>query len=161
MISIPRWSDERAVELLAESDLVSAEVEEARRRSAEPKVVMVGTFKDALRRAPKTSAKKPGWAETYEFITSILYESISRRRRRGRPRMSDAERRKASPVHDAADEVAPIIAVLARLYPERAPAEVRRRAIEVAAARRGVDPETLLRYVSRARKDRHRIPTAP
>jgi len=78
-------------------------------------------------------------------------------RGRGRPKMTEAERRKASPVHDAADEVPLIIPTLARMYPERSRAEVRRRAVEVAAIRRGVNFETLLLYVNRPRKDRRRI----
>jgi hypothetical protein len=99
--------------------------------------------------------------EALRLIADLLLVNLPKASKlpldRGRPKMTEAERRKASPVHDAADEVPLIIPILARMYPERSRAEVRRRAVEVAAIRHGVNFETLLLYVNRPRKDRRRI----
>jgi hypothetical protein len=167
--SLPPWDDERAAEKLAESCIVSAGIDHLRRRwrDAEPEdmvvseIEVVGTLKDAILRSRKTATEKPPtWAETWTFFTSLLevHEPRQQRRRpRGRPKMTEAERRKKYPVHDAADEVPLIVSILSLLYPERRSAEVRRRAVEVAAIRHSVSFETLLLHVNRPRKDRRRI----
>lgn len=205
----PPWDDERAVEKLAESDLVSAPIEAMKARvQAESKTVgvvvgispalasrrsrprklssrrkteefdLAGCERDVIEAfdergdivplikliswlPPKDTARLS--PATLRLIVELLLENLPKAsklpRGRGRPRATESEskHRKKYKVHDAADEVGLIILILARLYPERSPAEARRRAIEVAATRHGIDSETLLRHVNRARKDRHRI----
>jgi hypothetical protein len=77
----------------------------------------------------------------------------------GRPTMSLEERRAESPVHDAAEEVDAIRAILRRSYPDQHSRQIRERAMEIAAQRKGVELDTLVNYLKRPKKDRRRLTT--
>jgi hypothetical protein len=75
----------------------------------------------------------------------------------GRPAMAEEMRRKHNPVHDAADELPVIAAILTRLYPAVAKKAVKERALTIAAGRKGANPASLTRHLSRPASDRRRI----
>ena len=99
-------------------------------------------------------------AEMWLLVTNLILSppQLARRpkRGRGRPKMSEEERRKLNPVHDASEEVPLIVPILKRLYPGRR-LEWRKMAVEIAAERRGARASTLARHVARARSDKRRV----
>ncbi len=76
--------------------------------------------------------------------------------KRGRPKMTDEQRRARTPTHDAADEVPGIEAILTARFPSKTPAEIRNMAIDLAARRARISTEapadTLYNYMQHPRK---------
>ncbi|MBR0703137.1 hypothetical protein JQ599_24765 [Bradyrhizobium diazoefficiens] len=75
----------------------------------------------------------------------------------GRPPMTSEERRASSPVHDAAEDVAAIEAILKRAYPKQSSGQVRGCALLSVGRRYGIEVETLAKYVGRPAGDRRRL----
>ena len=75
----------------------------------------------------------------------------------GAPKKSEEERRGITHVHDAADEVPVIVAILTRHYPDEKAEAVAGRAREIAAKRHRISVETLIKYLGRPREDRRRV----
>lgn len=102
--------------------------------------------------------KPATWTLVVEFLAGKRNLRTGRLRGEpGRPAMAEEMRRKHNPVHDAADELPVIAAILTRLYPAVAKKAVKERAIAIAAGRKGAAPEILTRHLSRPRSDRRRI----
>jgi hypothetical protein len=98
------------------------------------------------------------WSLVVQFLTGERNLRTGRNRGEpGRPKMTAEERRAANPVHDAAEEVPAIAAILRKLYPSRAKSALLERAVEIAARRKRVRRDTLARYLGRSRKDPHRV----
>ena len=98
------------------------------------------------------------WSLIAEFLTGERSLSSGRLRgEAGRPKMSSEERRAESPVHDAADEVGAIRAILRRSYPDQRGKQIDDRAVAIAAQRHGVEQDTLENYLKRPRKNRRRL----
>ena len=95
--------------------------------------------------------------ETWTLIANLLtgernLKTGKLKGERGPRRRSEEERREINPVHDAADHVPVVAAVLSRLYPGKRKAEVRRRAIEIAARLMRADAEVLKLHLNRGRR---------
>ena len=102
--------------------------------------------------------KPSTWTLVVEFLAGKRNLRTGRLRGEpGRPAMAEEMRRKHNPVHDAADELPVIAAILTRLYPAVATKAVKERAIAIAARRKGARPEILTRHLSRPGSDRRRI----
>lgn len=100
------------------------------------------------------------WSLIAQFLTGERSLRTGRLRGEpGRPTMSLEERRAESPVHDAAEELDAIRAILRRLYRDQDSSQIRDRAMEIAAQRNGVKLDTLVNYLKRPRKDRRRLTT--
>jgi hypothetical protein len=100
------------------------------------------------------------WAIIVQFLTGERNRRTGRLRGEpGRPTMSLEERRAESPVHDAAEEVDAIRAILRRLYRDQDSSQIRNRAMEIAAQRNRVELDTPVNYLKRPRKDRRRLTT--
>lgn len=98
------------------------------------------------------------------------------RRKMGRPKMSEQERRAKYPVHDAAEIVPDIKAVLKNQYPDQNAKDINDRACKIAAETVNLDDndrwrpvlgsvrprskataEKVMKYLSRPKRDRRRI----
>ena len=102
--------------------------------------------------------KPSTWTLVVEFLTGKRNLKTGRLQGEpGRPAMDEKTRRKHNPVHDAADEVPVIAAILKRLYPAVARKVVTERAVTIAACRKGANPASLTRHLSRPASDRRRI----
>jgi hypothetical protein len=112
-----------------------------------------------LRKIPIRSRLSPEtWRLVVQFLTGERNLRSGRLKgERGRPQMSSEERRAASPVHDAADEVLSIKIILHQLYPDQDRGQINDRAIAIAARRGGTAPSTLSKYLNRPRRDRRRL----
>jgi hypothetical protein len=101
------------------------------------------------------------WSLIAQFLTGERSLRTGRLKgERGRPTLSPEKRRAESPVHDAAEEVDAIRAILRRLYyPDQSSSQIRDRAMEITAQRNGVELDTLVNYLKRPRKDRRRLTT--
>jgi hypothetical protein len=78
--------------------------------------------------------------------------------RRGRPRMTEEERRVLNPIHDAADDLPPIESILREAYPNQNAGQIHDRALHGVARHHEVSQDALENYVRRAKTD-HRRPT--
>lgn len=83
------------------------------------------------------------------------------KRRRGRPRMLEEERRKISPVHNADEELSLVKKIMSSAYPDQSAEEITDAAIELVSRRHGVDATALRTYSTRSKKDRHRARNHP
>jgi hypothetical protein len=88
----------------------------------------------------------------YRFVEGKLLDPWPPRRTKGRPRMSEDEKRfTSSPVHQAAELVPAIEAILRRHYPDQETRQIRDRALTIAGQRAGMktpDPaQTLQDYI--------------
>jgi hypothetical protein len=77
--------------------------------------------------------------------------------RRGRRKMTQEERRAKAPVHDAADDVAAIMAILRKGYPKQSAAQIRDLALHAVSRQHGIEVRTLYRYLDRPAADRRRL----
>jgi hypothetical protein len=94
--------------------------------------------------------------ETWTLIADLLTGKL--KRKRGPRRQSEEVRRTRNPVHDAADHVPLVSAVLSRLYPTKSKAEIKKRTIEVASLLgRVARPHVLQKHLYRKIGDRHRV----
>jgi hypothetical protein len=82
-----------------------------------------------------------------------------RKRQRGRPKMSSAERAAKTPTHDAANYyLAAIEQVLREEYPSQSRRDHRDRALFIVSRMSGVSVQTLTNYLSRPKRGAHKIP---
>jgi hypothetical protein len=93
---------------------------------------------------------------TWMLVADLL---IGRHKRKpGRPKMTAEERRAMNPIHDADDMFPAIVDIVRRLYPKQTQADIRDRAMLIAARLTGVTKaETVKFHRSRAKNDRRRI----
>jgi len=75
----------------------------------------------------------------------------------GRRKMTDDERRAINPIHDAADDVPFIKAILKNDWPNQTPEDIRDRALAITAKRHRVKEETLARYLNSSKRHRRRL----
>jgi hypothetical protein len=94
---------------------------------------------------------------TYALIADILRGR--RKKPERRPKLTESQRRKLNPIHDAADEVPVVERMLRAWYPKRTTREIHRRALYVVARRHNVWSKTLNTYLRRPPDD-HRRPTS-
>jgi hypothetical protein len=111
-----------------------------------------------------------GWALIHDFLVGYRFvdEGLidwppKRRRRKGRPPMSEAERHRSTPTHRAAEEVPVIEAILrAHYYPLQNARDIGDRARKIAGERAGMkthDPsQTLADYLQHGGMHRKRKP---
>ena len=92
---------------------------------------------------------------TYALIADIV--SGRRKRPKHRPRLTERERRKDNPIHDAADEVPGVKGMLRAWYPDQTATQIHDRALYVVAERHQVNLEELDAYLKRPTGD-HRRP---
>ena len=98
------------------------------------------------------------WILIAQFLTGERSLRTGRLRGEpGRPTMSSEKRRAESPVHNAAEEVDAIQAILRQSYPDQHSSQIRDRARAIAAQRNGVEAITLAKYFRRPKKDRRRL----
>jgi hypothetical protein len=98
------------------------------------------------------------WLIIAQFLTGARNLKTGKLKgERGPREKSEDDRRRGNPVHDAADLVPVVTAILRRLYPTKGRLEVKRRAIEVAARLRGAQTAPLKKHLSRGRDDRRRV----
>jgi hypothetical protein len=86
----------------------------------------------------------PLGAEAEALIASRLQETF--KAPRGKPKQTEAQRRAGNPIHDAADEVAPIEDLLREYYYSHSGHHDL--AIDIAAYRAGIDRERLAKHLS-------------
>jgi hypothetical protein len=99
---------------------------------------------------------------TWELIVELLTgrrnpKTGKLKGERGPRKKSAEERRSWNPIHDAEDYVAPIAAILSRLYPDKRRAEIKSRASEIAARWRGAQLHALKKHLRRGPRDRRRV----
>jgi hypothetical protein len=99
---------------------------------------------------------------TWELIVELLTgrrnpKTGKLKGERGPRKKSAEERRSWNPIHDAEDYVAPIAAILSRLYPDKRRAEIKSRASEIAARWRGAQLHALKKHLRRGPGDRRRV----
>jgi hypothetical protein len=99
------------------------------------------------------------WTLVADFLTGERNPRTGRLKGKpGRSKMTAEERRAMNPVHDAADMVPVIADILLLHYPEQTPAQIRDRALSIAAGMKGVkSAETVNFHLNRAKNDRRRI----
>lgn len=119
-------------------------VAEARHGNFEP-------LADLIRSAPARDVVQPS---TWELIVDILAGNF--KASPGRRKMTENERRATTPVHDAADDVATIRAILRKGYPKQSQAEVRDLALYAASRHHKIEVKKLAKYLSRPPGDRRR-----
>jgi hypothetical protein len=100
--------------------------------------------------------------ETWELIAEFLLgkrnlKTGKKKGERGPRRKSPEERRKKTPVHDAADLMHVIKEILGSMFPKQRPKDIHDRAILFAAEIKSVDPKTLENYLKRPQQDRRRM----
>jgi hypothetical protein len=94
---------------------------------------------------------------TWKLIGDVL--SGRRKSKRGKPEMTADERRDTYAVHEAADDVEDVARILRGLYPEQDEADIRDRALAVAADRADMSkPETIATHRRRSKKGTRRLP---
>jgi len=190
---IPPWADEDAVYKLVRADLEENALEEERqfylerwdtypdRLADEVRNEIEQAAIDTWRRSnpnPLTDLLRPehplnryGWfgrpfrdqlsSESWSIICDRLLGKPQGKR--GRPTMTDEERREHNPLHDAADMVPDIKAILLQHYPAQNAEQIRDRAHLFAEKLAGIeDPDSagskLSEYLNRSKKDRARLP---
>jgi len=183
MESLPAWDDKPGVakladRLLADHDALAQRyidfverIEDIRQPFIEPSEITTGAeyeamvqfarevtkFKKAERAAVAAfhrGDRKPlqalVWSSYYSgWLDPSAHALLGKRKKRIRKH----------PNHDAAREAGVIRQFLRRLYPQVRPAEVRARAIAIAAERAHVDVASLRQYLNRPRGDPHRLPS--
>jgi hypothetical protein len=91
----------------------------------------------------------------------LIYELLigARKRKRGAAKQTLAQRKRANPIHNAAEVTFPSVrAWLKTLYPERKPKEISDRALEITVKLEDLKSvEALINYLARSRKDRRRV----
>jgi hypothetical protein len=99
------------------------------------------------------------WMIIVQFLTGQRNLKTGKLKgKRGPRKKKEEERRRDNPVHNAADFVPAVTAILQRLYPTKGKAEIKRRAIEVAAwLEYPTRPAMLERHLRRPPGDRRRI----
>ena len=80
-------------------------------------------------------------------------------RHRGRPRMTEEERRKINPVHNADDELSVVKGIMNSEYPDQSAEEVNNAAIALVSRRHGV--KKLRTHSMRSKNDHRRAGTHP
>lgn len=122
---------------------------------------------------PKGQIRSSLEPQTYELIADILVRKHKPKtnkkdrlppapaedqtnKKDGRPAASAEDRRKMTPVHDAADLVPLIEAILNEAYPGRRSRDIRDRALMIAARRKNILLKTLRNYLQRPLTDRRR-----
>jgi hypothetical protein len=92
--------------------------------------------------------------ETWWLIADRLSGEL--KTKRGRPKMTADKRRFRSPIHDAAEEVGAIRAILKRGYPKQGRKQIRDMALVAVGRRHAVKTETIAKYLGRPTTDRRR-----
>ena len=179
---IPQWSNEDAVCNLVEYELFLIGFEEEQRLlEAFPDGMPMSFFMrlpEEVEREAVNSAKRRDFRlmsnllrpssgekkdrptrrtfsqETWVLIADRLIGEV--RPPRGRPKLTEEERRAMNPVHDAADAVEPIRCILANRYPERSKREILNRAIEIAQRLHGVRTD-FATHLRRPKRDKRRV----
>ncbi|MCS3521849.1 hypothetical protein [Bradyrhizobium elkanii] len=99
-------------------------------------------------------------AETWAIIRDSLLGKLSGKR--GRPKMTNEERREHNPLHDAADMVPSIESILHQRYPDQSARQLKDRAHAFAERLMGIDdPDSagskVSKHLERSKKDRGRL----
>jgi hypothetical protein len=95
---------------------------------------------------------------TFDLLADIA--SGNHKRRVGRPKMADDERRMMNPIHDAAELVPQIEYILHEHFLSQSGVDIWDKATEIAAKRHGVkNVETLRNHLRRSHSDRRRLPS--
>jgi hypothetical protein len=90
--------------------------------------------------------RMPLTRESMALIAARLMRKSKSKKRVGAAKQAIARRRAANPVHNAADEVPAIQAILQQLYPKQR--GIRDRAIDLAAARAKIDRDRLAYHLN-------------
>jgi hypothetical protein len=103
-------------------------------------------------------ARKHFAPSTWELIADIGTGRF--KRKVGRPRMTEEERRGINPIHDVADIVPRIERILAHYFPDQRKRDIWDKATEIAAERSEFkDVEMLRTHLRRPKGDRRRLPS--
>lgn len=105
---------------------------------------------------PKGQIRSSLDPRTYELIADILDGKL---KKRGRPPAAAKDRRKMTPVHDAAELVPAVSDILRAAFPNRRSPEIKDRALLIVARLKKLSPETLRNFLRRKPTDRRRLPS--
>jgi hypothetical protein len=184
----PPWDDDHIVQLLVDAVMLQVKKERAKKieveiilgfdyaiAQAENKELDLAAVERLVTEAEERGTVAPLLAKvllhnlspaTLGVVADVIW-ATSQKRTRGRPPMSDVDRRKTNPLHLAAEDVAVIAPILRTMYPNKKRPDILARSAAVAAeiARRcgwTVSAKSLLRHVTRAHRDRRRVtPRSP
>jgi hypothetical protein len=156
----PRWSNEEAQLEYVRNRVLGYWSLEFPYRTEEERAVeaaLRGKPKKlaALIRQPNPQLAPSTWALVAEFVEGKRSLRSGRAKSKsGAPRQSEKQRRARAIAHQAAEIFFVIRDTLPRIYPKQSQADIRDRALLLAATLKGVETETITNHLKKSKDDR-------